>query len=233
MPLARSLPWLAVLSAFSAISCGSSTAQGPNGIGGSSSTAGSSPAGASGGNNAGGSGTSIGGAEGKSGAGGVATSNGGTAAGVAPGGATNAGSGGSAGASTAGAGGSDLPDYAGPGVGCFMGYLDDKDNRCGVGQTCCQERLSRTECQPDIGSCAPCSKPGECTAISCDEPSDCPGGACCATLGTGGGGVEFARLTCQPSCSEGQYVICSTLADCPSEYHECGISSMLIHRCFH
>ena len=106
-------------------------------------------------------------------------------------------------------------------------------NNGGASSAGSEERFGRTECQPDIVSCAPCSKAGECTAISCDEPADCPGGACCATLGTGGGGVEFARLTCQPSCNQGQYVICATKADCPSAYHECGISSMLIHRCFH
>lgn len=232
MPPARHLPWLAAIAAISAISCGSSTPSSSSGNGGSSPTAGNgsnagAPAGSSGAS------TATSGAGGKSNTAGAATSDGGSAAGVATGGAMNAGGGAGAGASTAGAGGSDLPDYAGPGVACYMGLPDDKDNRCGAGQTCCRERLSRTECQPDIGSCAPCSKEGECTAISCDEPADCPGGACCATLGSGGGGVEFARLTCQPSCNEGQYVICATLADCPSEYHECGTSSMLIHRCFH
>jgi hypothetical protein len=226
MPLVRSL--FAVFAVCSAISCGSSSPQSPNGNGGGSSTAGNGAGGASGGMS-----TSTSGAGGKSTAGGATPSDGGSAAGGSAGGATSGGNVATAGSNTAGSGGADLPAYAGPGVSCYMGQPDDKDNRCGVGQTCCEERFSRTECQPDIGSCPACSEAGECTAISCDEPADCPGGACCATLGTGGGGVEFARLTCQPSCSEGQYVICSTLVDCPSEYTECGISSMLIHRCFH
>lgn len=232
MGFAQSWIGLGIFGALCAVSCGSTTSV-PKGNAGSSSTAGATSGG-------GGSPTNGSGGGSTSGAAGQATTGGSTSAdGGSAAGALSAGSGtggadiGGGGSGTAGVGGAQLPSYAGPGVDCYMGLPKDEDNRCGVGQTCCKERFGSINCQPDIGSCAPCSEPGECTAISCDEPADCPGGACCATLGSGGGGVEFARLTCQPSCNEGQYVICATAADCPSEYTECGISSMVIRRCFH
>lgn len=217
--------------------CSSESKGEPNGQSGSSGAGGGvTSAGASGtGQNASGNG----------GAGGGGTSSvGGKATGGSPATAGNGGGGASAGTSSGGGGSGGTPsggtnssgsgpDYAGPGVACALGMQDAAANRCSANQTCCRVRLGATHCGADVAACDPCPEAGECTAIACDEPADCPGGVCCATLGDGGGAVEFTKLTCQTSCRDDQYVICATAADCPSGFTECGISSMRIRRCFH
>lgn len=193
--------------------------------GGAGGSSGSTTAGSvSGGGSAGGAaGASAGNSSGGSTTGGAGAGQGGTTAGQSGGGANSSGGGGTSG----------LPAYAGPGVGCVLGKPNAEENRCDAGQTCCQIRFGATHCGANAAACEPCTEPGECTTIACDEPADCPVGVCCATLSNGLGAVEFSQLGCQSSCTEDQYVICATDDDCPTGFTECGISSMGIRRCFH
>ena len=87
-------------------------------------------------------------------------------------------------------------------------------NPCDPGQVCCFVRNNP--------GATMCGAPGSCQdpaiEISCNEPADCPGGACCGQWD----GQTYTGISCQPTCDgfdqilmcEGDANVCPPGSDC-------------------
>jgi hypothetical protein len=206
-----------------------------DGSGGSAATAGTSTTAGNGGSA--GTGGSTGGSAGSSAAtGGGAGKGGAGASGAAgkagSGGASGSASGGSAGRGGTSSGGRD-PGLPPGSVGSGEVNCRFLPGTCPAGNVCCLYQFGgTTECVEDFDACV-CSQPGNCNAIGCDGPEDCPGAVCCGTFNQQQADPVFSHTSCRASCDERlETVICKSNDDCPAESPVCDTTTLGYERCF-
>lgn len=155
---------------------------------------------------------------------------GGSAATGAPGGATGLGGSAAAGGSEQAAGGSASTAIPRPSGTIGSGAVECfgiASGSCPAGQACCASfPFGDNTCVTALADCP--SFP-----FGCDDPEDCPGARCCATLDNAAGVGEFSGTSCKAECdAERDVIVCTLDTDCPMSGTECAQSSQQVRRCF-
>lgn len=108
------------------------------------------------------------------------------------------------------------------------------ETTCSAGKACCTQVPFKADSCVDSLSACPCGPNWDrCSVTGCDEPGDCPGAVCCATINLNRSGLhEFAGSSCKPGCDPAaDIVVCNQISDCASG-QSCMQSSENYKRCF-
>ncbi|HEX4339981.1 MAG TPA: hypothetical protein VH062_28935 [Polyangiaceae bacterium] len=101
-------------------------------------------------------------------------------------------------------------------------------NSCGSGTACCAKAytISR-ECVTGYADCS-CYAEGSCPLLGCDEPEDCPGAKCCATVTPDG---DVGTTWCKKDCEAVEHEVCKVDADCSASDATCALFGSGIFTC--